>query len=389
MLRKTRFVCISDTHGYTPSEAGFKLPAGDVLIHAGDLTNKGSLAEVRRTMDWISKTNFEVKIIVAGNHDVTLDPGFYAKHGQDFHGSQLEDPGQCLEAITSAAPSIIYLQHQAAVINLTRKDGPNTTFKVFGSPYSQIQGNWAFGYNSGKDATALWDQIPPDTDIIVTHTPPKSHCDQKPPGREVGCDALRQELSRIRPPLAICGHVHEGRGYERVCWPRQMSLSRTLIESDSSGAITQGVLPPPGSKKQAVIDLTGKRGERLDNNGFSSLTSHSRLNLNPANKALMSPSSCGSAVDAALGLQYSSNKNENKAPALSADTQAYNDGDWCDGQTPQMLRKETCIVNAAIVATSWPHRGGKRFNAPIVVDIELPVRQGDRATTCSGDLDLT
>lgn len=66
MLRKTRFVCISDTHGYTPSEAGFKLPAGDVLIHAGDLTNKGSLAELRRTMDWISKTNFEVKIIVAG-----------------------------------------------------------------------------------------------------------------------------------------------------------------------------------------------------------------------------------------------------------------------------------------------------------------------------------
>lgn len=66
MLRKTRFVCISDTHGYTPSEAGFKLPAGDVLIHAGDLTNKGSLAEVRRTMDWILKTNFEMKIIVAG-----------------------------------------------------------------------------------------------------------------------------------------------------------------------------------------------------------------------------------------------------------------------------------------------------------------------------------
>lgn len=66
MLRKTRFVCISDTHGYTPSEAGFKLPVGDVLIHAGDLTNNGSLAEVRRTMDWISKTNFEVKIIIAG-----------------------------------------------------------------------------------------------------------------------------------------------------------------------------------------------------------------------------------------------------------------------------------------------------------------------------------
>lgn len=66
MLRKTRFVCVSDTHGYTPSEAGFKLPAGDVLIHAGDLTNNGSLRELRRTMDWICKADFEIKIIVGG-----------------------------------------------------------------------------------------------------------------------------------------------------------------------------------------------------------------------------------------------------------------------------------------------------------------------------------
>lgn len=79
MRRKTRFVCVSDTHGYMPSEAGFKLPAGDVLIHAGDLTNKGSLAELRRTMDWIVKADFEIKIIVAGqffcvSHDRNMMP---------------------------------------------------------------------------------------------------------------------------------------------------------------------------------------------------------------------------------------------------------------------------------------------------------------------------
>ncbi|KAJ5938890.1 hypothetical protein N7466_002024 [Penicillium verhagenii] len=369
MRRKTRFVCISDTHGYTPSEAGFKLPAGDVLIHAGDFTNKGSLAEVRRTMDWISKANFEIMVIVAGNHDVTLDPDFYAKHGHEFHGSQREDPIQCLEAVTSATPSIIYLKHQATVINLCRKDGPNTTFKVFGSPCSQFEGNWAFGYNNGKDATALWDQIPSDSDIVVTHTPPQSHCDQKPTGRNVGCNALRQALSRIRPSLAICGHVHEARGYERVCWHEQMPLSRTLIRSDSSGDITQGVLPPPGSKKQALIDLTGKRGERLDNEGFASLKSNSQLNLNPTTRASMPSSSFGSAADVALEFQQI--PNENKAPILSADTQRRG-----VGHIEQTLRRETCIVNAAILATSWPHRGGKRFNTPIVVDLELPVRRG-------------
>lgn len=43
-LRKTRIVCISDTHN-----CNVKLPAGDVLIHAGDLTNMGSKSEVSRS----------------------------------------------------------------------------------------------------------------------------------------------------------------------------------------------------------------------------------------------------------------------------------------------------------------------------------------------------
>ncbi len=41
LTRRTRIVCISDTHNAT-----IKLPKGDVLIHAGDLTNKGGYSEV-------------------------------------------------------------------------------------------------------------------------------------------------------------------------------------------------------------------------------------------------------------------------------------------------------------------------------------------------------
>lgn len=39
--RRTRFVCVADTHNRP-----VKLPKGDVLIHAGDLTNQGSYSEV-------------------------------------------------------------------------------------------------------------------------------------------------------------------------------------------------------------------------------------------------------------------------------------------------------------------------------------------------------
>lgn len=63
--RRTRFVCISDTHNSFPG-AGFKLPPGDVLIHAGDLTNQGSYAELEKTVKWMEEADFEVKIVIAG-----------------------------------------------------------------------------------------------------------------------------------------------------------------------------------------------------------------------------------------------------------------------------------------------------------------------------------
>jgi predicted phosphodiesterase len=65
--RKTRIVCVSDTHNTSPADGAFKLPVGDVLIHAGDLTNQGTYAEIRKALDWIAAADFEVKIVVAGN----------------------------------------------------------------------------------------------------------------------------------------------------------------------------------------------------------------------------------------------------------------------------------------------------------------------------------
>ena len=37
-------------------------------------------------------------------------------------------------------------------------------------------------------------------------------------------------------------------------------------------------------------------------------------------------------------------------------------------------RRETCVVNAAIMASSWPYKSPnqRRYNKPIVVDIDLP-----------------
>ena len=69
-LRKTRIVCISDTHNASPLTGAFKLPKGDVLIHAGDMSNQGSLSELSRTVEWMERVDFEAKIVVAGTYRI-------------------------------------------------------------------------------------------------------------------------------------------------------------------------------------------------------------------------------------------------------------------------------------------------------------------------------
>jgi len=63
-----RIVCISDTHSNT-----LIVPHGDVLIHAGDLTNSGLVSDIQAQIDWIAGLPHKEKIIIAGNHDNYFD----------------------------------------------------------------------------------------------------------------------------------------------------------------------------------------------------------------------------------------------------------------------------------------------------------------------------
>jgi predicted phosphodiesterase len=77
--RKVRIVCISDTHNASPGE-GYTLPRGDILIYAGDLTNSGQPSEIRKALAWLRGADYENKIVVAGNHDISLDEHFPNQH---------------------------------------------------------------------------------------------------------------------------------------------------------------------------------------------------------------------------------------------------------------------------------------------------------------------
>ena len=87
--RRIRIVCISDTHNQTP-----KLPPGDILIHAGDLTNQGSFSELQKTFIWLQQADFQIKILICGNHDITCDATFYGQWGGYFHNKKPESSQQ-------------------------------------------------------------------------------------------------------------------------------------------------------------------------------------------------------------------------------------------------------------------------------------------------------
>ena len=56
-----------------------------------------------------------------------------------------------------------------------------------------------------------WDQIPSDTDILVTHGPPFGFGDMTSGRNNVGCKDLYEQVStRIKPKFHIFGHIHEG-----------------------------------------------------------------------------------------------------------------------------------------------------------------------------------
>ncbi|KAH7360288.1 Metallo-dependent phosphatase-like protein [Rhexocercosporidium sp. MPI-PUGE-AT-0058] len=381
--RRTRFVCISDTHNACPGGA-FKLPRGDVLICAGDMTNQGSYSELKRTIDWLEEADFEKKIVIAGNHDITLDTEFYSQHGLYFHNQTPQDPAKCQELLEQSS-SITWLKHDSAVINLTSPFGPRTTFKIFGSPYSPADGMWAFGY-SVDEAKHIWDCIPLDADIVLTHTPPKYHCDEKRERKAAGCESLREALWRIRPKLAICGHVHDGRGAERIRW--DLGASNVKYREDG---VERWEDPGRDNKKISLVDLTAKGRRPIDNDGSvgdllaaSKDGVHQSLQYNVPvfhsnGNDLEEPWKPMSKTSTVTGISRPTANPLTLPPeSLSSATQGQGGeppSQRCDlaALSGRLGRKETCIVNAAIAASNYPHTGGRKFNKPIVVDIDLPV----------------
>lgn len=196
-------VCISDTHNTQPD-----LPDGDMLIHAGDLTQSGSFQELQDALAWLHTLPHPIKIVIAGNHDLLLDSAWDdSLRRAAFERAQL-DWGD-----------IIYLENEEVTVSC-----PNgRQLRVYGSPYSPRHGNWAFQYPRHQDRWATL--VPDGIDVLITHGPPLAHLDLL----KFGCPYLLQKLWKTRPRLHVFGHIHEASGTESLLFDGlQEAYERTV-----------------------------------------------------------------------------------------------------------------------------------------------------------------
>ena len=195
-----RFVCVSDTHG---REMNGALPEGDVLLHAGDFSMTGRPKEVASFVAWLKRQPHRRKIVIAGNHDLTLDLASYPQTHSRFGHPEQFDAAACIRMLAEAE-GVDYLCDSSVTV-----DG----ITVYGSPWQPAFGDWAFNLPRGEPCRERWRQIPTGADVVMTHGPALGHGDLCSSGLRAGCIDLLHELqTRVRPRYHVAGHIHEGFG---------------------------------------------------------------------------------------------------------------------------------------------------------------------------------
>jgi len=203
-----RIVFISDTHGLHDE---LSLPAGDLIIHAGDITDHGSKPEVEAFLSWFSALDYPHKIFIGGNHDIFLD----------------EYPVDLLELLPS---NVTYLRNNGCEI---------AGIKIWGSPVSPDLMDWAFGKRRSEMA-AHWKYMPRQIDILITHTPPFGILDRSSAHHQLGCESLLRKVKNINPKIHVFGHIHASYGTE--------IQGQTVFINASNLDSYQGLINPPISR---------------------------------------------------------------------------------------------------------------------------------------------
>lgn len=198
----------SDSHGYLPKI----IEEFDLLLIAGDITpalwgyySKSVqwdwlLDEFKTWIDSLPyRTSWSKVYIVPGNHDKVFE--------------NLSEPER-LELEMKLGGRCKLLIHEEVVFAEVKENGDLQEYRIFGTPYCKMFGNWAFmRYDSFL--AERFSEIPNGLDFLVTHDPPTLNdmgkiTQGRQKGKEAGNELLSKRILEVKPKFVFSGHIHSG-----------------------------------------------------------------------------------------------------------------------------------------------------------------------------------
>ena len=184
-----RLVCFGDIHmAFRAIERlGPVLREADCAILTGDLTHFGDPPDAFRVVNAV-RAHCPTVLAVTGNLDMPWVIDAFRADGISLHGEgrRFGDLG-----IFGCGGS-----------NITPMDTPTELEE------DELRAVLERGHDMVADAPRR---------LMICHTPPyATRLDRLLNGRPVGSPAVRAFIEERRPDVAVVGHIHEGRGVERV-----------------------------------------------------------------------------------------------------------------------------------------------------------------------------
>lgn len=258
-----RLLILSDTHdsAFPDPES---LPDVDVVIHCGDLTMIGGLSNFRKALESLSACPAELKLVIPGNHDVSLDPTWWAKNLDE--DDDPAEPERARELFANYVSKGVRLLEEGTH-KITLHDGRSLT--LYASPYTPEFNGYAFAYAEEEDRFNTGAHaVPPDADIVITHGPPlvtatDYRLDLGRNGEHCGCSKLWTAIERTRPRLHCFGHIHEGYGAQAVRWGEtdRVTIHDVSVTSDDGHTCS---VPPTTEGTTLLLNaaLTSHGGDK-------------------------------------------------------------------------------------------------------------------------------
>ncbi|TVY37728.1 Metallophosphoesterase domain-containing protein [Lachnellula occidentalis] len=261
---KTRILILSDTHGVNALPETIT-ESIDVVLHCGDLSQGGELESYRKTITLLSSIKAPLKLVIPGNHDLSLDEKYWAANCKP-EGAHIHAEARAIWTGKEAAGIRLL---EPGLQELVLENGG--VLRIYASPATPTPmqgGAWAFGYGTNEDiynpagtgisygtnTSTPGTEIPDGAkiDIMMTHGPAKYQLDRTRNGDSVGCPHLFRALRRIRPRVHAFGHVHDSWGVWRILWEEE----RGPLPEDDDGSDN-------GVKGTKAVEVSGAKGVQV------------------------------------------------------------------------------------------------------------------------------